>query len=99
MNKWSKKPISICIPRMDSNITKDYIYETFKKLNIGYIISLKEIPLRNDNKHTRVIISLCLNGITEYSNIFNDRITNNESIKIVHDMPWYWKIVPTYPQK
>ena len=99
MNKCFKKPISICIPRMDNNITKDFIYETFKKLNIGYIISLKEIPLRNDNKHKRVIISICLNGNSEYSNLFNERITNNESIKIVYDMPWYWKIVPTYPQK
>jgi hypothetical protein len=98
MNKCFKKPISVCIPRMDNNISKDFIYETFKKLNIGYIISLKEIPLRNDNKHKRVIISLHLNCITEYSNIFNERINNNESIKIVYDMPWYWKIVPTYPQ-
>jgi len=84
---------------MDSNITKDYIYEIFNKLNIGHIISLKELPLRNDNKHKRVIISLYLNGITEYSKIFKERINNNESIKLVYDMPWYWKIVPTYPQK
>lgn len=87
---------------MDSNITQEYIYETFAKINVGNIISLKEIPLKNDVKHKRVIISLYLNGITEYSNIFKERITNNESIKLVYDMPWYWKIVPlksTYPQK
>jgi hypothetical protein len=99
MNKCFKKPISICIPRMDNDISKDFIYETFNKLNIGYILSLKEIPLRNDNKHKRVIISLSLNGATEYSNIFNERMNKNESIKIVYDMPWYWKIVPTCPQK
>ena len=35
MNNIQK--ISLCIPKMDVNINKKYILQTFHKLNVGYI--------------------------------------------------------------
>jgi hypothetical protein len=98
MNKI-ENPISICIPRIDIEQTKEYILEKCKQLDIGKIISMKEIPLRNDNKHKRIIILLLLNEENPQSIDMYNRLKKNETIKLVYEMPWYWKIVSTSPQK
>jgi hypothetical protein len=90
---------SLCIPRIEATITKDYIFKTFCKLRIGYIDSIIEIPLRNDVKHKRIIIKIRWNETNPMSQNIKKRLENNETIKLVHDMPWYWKVVSTSPQK
>ena len=33
-------------------------------------------------------------------NMQNKKLINeNKSVKVVHDMPWYWKVVKTEPQQ
>jgi|UniRef100_A0A6C0LS79 hypothetical protein len=98
MNKI-ESPISICIPRIAIEQTKEYIIEKFKQLDIGQIVSIKEIPLRNDNKHKRIIILILLNEDNPQSMDLHSRLKKNETIKLVYEMPWYWKIVSTSPQK
>jgi hypothetical protein len=91
---------SLCIPRIEETVKKDYIFKVFQKLKIGYIQRIIEIPLRNDTKHKRIIILLQLNTINPIAQMIEERVSKNESIKLVYDMPWYWKIVPTImPQK
>jgi len=92
-------PYSLCIPRIENSITKTYIYNTFVKLKIGKIETINEIPLRNDTKHKRIIIKILWNETTPNSINMLSRLKNNETIKIVHNMPWYWKVVATSPQK
>jgi hypothetical protein len=82
---------SICIPRIESSIPKDYIYKTIYNLQIGSIEKITEIPLRNDPTHKRVIIKLLWNKTTSSANI-QKTLANTGSIKLVYDMPWYWKI-------
>jgi len=98
MYKKYNNTISLCIPRMETTVTKEYINEIFKKINIGQILSIREIPLRNDSKHKRVILTINSNSSHE-NKCINERLKNNEPINIVHNMPWYWKVVPTHPQK
>ena len=86
---------SICIPRIESSISKDYIYKTLCNLHIGKIEKITEIPLKNDPTHKRIIIKLHWN---QNSINIQKTILNTGSIKIVHNMPWYWKIVATNPQ-
>ena len=91
---------SVCIPRIETTISKEYIFNIFSKLKIGYIERIIEIPLRNDAKHKRIIIKLRWNEMNKTSMNIKTRLEKNETIKVVHDMPWYWKIVPTImPQK
>lgn len=85
-------PTTLCIPRIESTIKKDYIFNIFQKLKIGYIERITEIPLRNDTKHKRIIIIIHLNINNPTSLNIHKRIENNENIKIVYDMPWYWKV-------
>ena len=86
--------ISLCIPRIETTVTKNSILNTFNNLNLGEIEKITELPLRNDNKHKRVIITLITND-TEDSLFMKHQIEKNESVKIVYDMPWYWKVQST----
>jgi hypothetical protein len=88
---------SICIPRLESNISKDYIFQTLQKLKVGYIKHIAEIPLRNDPTHKRIIIKIEWNT-AQKSIDFQQKLANIGSVKLVHNMPWYWKIVTTNPQ-
>lgn len=81
----------LCIPRIELKTQKEFIVNTIKKLNIGNIENIKELPLRSDKKYKRVFLSLRLIN-TENSIFLKDKIENNESIKLIYDMPWYWKI-------
>ena len=71
---------SICIPRLESNISKDYIFQTLQKLKVGYIKHIAEIPLRNDPTHKRIIIKIEWNT-AQKSIDFQQKLTTN--IKVV----------------
>ena len=88
---------SICIPRIESTVEKDYIYKTLCNLQIGNIERITEIPLRNDSTHKRILIKLNWNKTNKSKNM-QQLLSSSGSVKLVHDMPWYWKIVPTHPQ-
>lgn len=97
MNK-DKTIDSICIPRIDTTVTKEYIFGVLCKLKIGCIEKINEIPLRNDSKHKRIIIKMRWNESDNSINI-QKRLLDGEIIKLVYDMPWYWKILATHRQK
>jgi hypothetical protein len=83
---------TLCIPRMEVTISKNYIHQTLTKLKWGSIIKINEIPLRNDPSQKRVIIKI---RWTDDSNRYKERIDKGDSIKLVHseNSPWFWKIV------
>ena len=85
---------SICIPRIDSKIQMEYIHNTISKLNLGNIERINEIPLRNDPAYKRVIITIQWNKGNEVVKYIQTKFTERGSVKLVHDMPWYWKICP-----
>jgi len=91
------KMSSICIPRVDATMTKDFIYKTITNLRVGNIEKVTEIPLRSDSSYKRIIIKLNWNNNPKSINM-QKLLANTGSIKLVYDMPWYWKIVPTHPQ-
>lgn len=88
---------SLCIPRIESSITKDYIYKTLCNLQIGSIINIIEIPLKNDPTHKRAIIKINWNKTTQALDI-QKTLEAKGSVKLVYNMPWYWKIVVTQQQ-
>ena len=76
---------------MDLTTPKNYIQQTLFKLNWGKILSISEIPLRNDPTQKRILIRIKWNMSSEYK----DRIQNGDCIKLVHSdkSPWFWKIM------
>jgi hypothetical protein len=89
---------TLCIPRVEIAVKHEYILHNFKQLKIGTIISCKEIPLRNDPNYKRIIISIMMNN-NEQTQRITKLLNDNKPVKVVHEMPWYWKVFKYQPQK
>ena len=90
---------SVCIPRMKTIIKRDFILDVFHRLKVGTIERLQEIPLLNDDTFKRIIIKIRWND-TETSRFIQNRLQQNEPIKLVYDeTPYYWKIVTTHQKQ
>ena len=83
-------PIILCIPRVSTTVSREYIYETIQKLGIGCIETLHEIPLQHSNNLKRIIIRVKWDLSSPQSQHIHSILSDNKSIKIVHSMPWYW---------
>ena len=77
---------------MENIISRDYILRTFNKLQIGKIEQINEIPLRNDAKHKRVIIKVDWSD-TDNARFMKQRLDKNETVKLVYEFPWFWRVV------
>ena len=83
----------LCIPRVDASVTIDYIKKKINGLNIGHIREIREIPLRNDPTHKRILMRFYWKEQNKRSLQLQRQMEELGSLKVVHDMPWYWKLV------
>ena len=83
----------LCIPRVDSSVTIDYIKKKINGLNIGHIREIREIPLRNDPTHKRILMRFYWKEQNSRSLELQRKMEELGSLKVVHNMPWYWKLV------
>lgn len=83
--------MNLCIPRIDSNIKKEYIYERLSNIQVGKIERIIEIPLKNDATYKRILFRITWNS-NEKSIKMQEQLKNKGLINFVYDMPWYWKI-------
>lgn len=86
--------MNLCIPRVESTITKDYIYNKLCNLNAGKIEKLVEIPLKNDSTHKRILFRIVLNN-NEHANTIKGILRDRGNLNYVYDPPWFWRLVPT----
>jgi len=84
------QPLILCIPRVSTSISREYIFNTITKMNIGNIETLHEIPLQNSNNFKRIIIRVNWDLSSPNAHRIHSILSENKSIKIVHSMPWYW---------
>ena len=95
-----EKPIEICIPKVSANISRKQIFETFRKLNIGYINRITENPLRGDPNYKRIIIKIHWDNKQPLAKEIQETLKNqNEHMNIVYEMPWFWQIYANQSQK
>ena len=83
----------ICIPRIERETSIEYIKKIFMKLHIGEIIKITETPLKSDTDYKRVFVKIKWNLLQPGSKYIHNRLNMGDNLKIVHEMPWYWKIV------
>lgn len=86
---------SICIPRVDNSISKEYIQSKIENLGLGKIEYITERPLKNDEDYKRIIIKYKWNYKNERVEKIKKTINEMGSLKYVYNMPWYWKICTT----
>lgn len=84
---------TICIPRVEKALTVDYVQQIFEKWNIGRIAQINEFPLHSDDHYKRIMIDMIINTEYQSGSYVVDRFNQGQNIKLVHNGPWYWKMV------
>jgi len=88
----SNEITDICIRRMESNITRKFIFSIFQRLNIGKVERIIENKLKTNENYKRIILKIKWNN-TEKAVEIKERLYNNEPVNIVYELPWFWKVV------
>jgi hypothetical protein len=88
---------TLCIPMILSNITKEYIHDTFNKLNFGTIHHID--ILRNKSLSNKAFIYFSKWNKGGNADIAKERLLNGKDIKIIYSEPWFWKIVTLRERK
>jgi len=91
MNIESQEINTLCIPRILSYITKECIYDTINKLNLGTIRNIDIIRSKNLSNKAYIHFSKWNNGGN--ADIVKERLLLGKDIKIMHNDPWFWKVV------
>ena len=86
---------TICIPRVNNKITKQFIFSIFCNLKVGFVEKVIEIPIKNDEFHKRVIVKIKWNN-SDLSNYISTRFDNGQNVKVMYSEPSYWICVPNY---
>jgi len=89
------EPLSICIPRAFKNTTSQRVFETFRRLNFGYIDGVDVVSKTADGEEfVRIFVHFTR---WNYSNPdakkFREQIVKGEQVNILYDQPkpWFWK--------
>jgi hypothetical protein len=82
---------TLCIPRVLSHITKEYIRDTINSFNLGTIHNIEIV--RNKKLSNKALIHFSKWNDGGNSDIVKDRLLNGKDIKIIYSEPWFWKIV------
>lgn len=84
---------TLCIPRLETHISNDYIRSVFSKLQLGEIKRITDVPLKNDRDFKRIFIQVAWNPREHSAKYIYERLCHGEDVKIVYNQPWYWKVV------
>jgi len=87
---------------VSSTVSQEYIIQTIEKMHIGSVESMQKIPLHNNIAYNRLIIYIKWDIRSPQAQWIYNTLSDNKSIKIVHNMPWYWicvKYVKQVPNK
>ena len=90
------EPLSICIPRAFKNTGSQRVFETFRRLNFGFIegVDIVQKTAENGEDYVRVFVHFTK---WNYSNPdakkFREQIVKGEQVNILYDQPkpWFWK--------
>lgn len=82
---------TICIPRILSNVTKEYIHSIINKLELGIINRIDII--RSKNMCNKAFVNFSKWNEGGNADIVKERLLNGKDIKVIHNDPWFWKIV------
>ena len=85
---------SLCIPRTFSNISRSKIYDTIHDLELGLIDRIDMVPKTNEkgDKFQRIFIHFQHWYDNENANKARDLLLSGKEIKVIYDVPWFWKI-------
>ena len=89
-------PLSICIPRAFKNTSSQRVFETFRRLNFGFIDGVDVVAktAENGEEYVRVFVHFTRwNHSNPDAKKFREQIVKGEQVNILYDQPkpWFWK--------
>ncbi len=84
---------SICIPKVDQNITKNFIYGVLNRHKFGEI---RKIDMVKMNKGFKVFIHFKYWFNNEKSLKVREILSSGLDFKIMYVEPWFWKCTNVY---
>ena len=89
-------PLSICIPRAFKNTSSQRVFETFRRLNFGFIDGVNVVPktAENGEDYVRIFVHFTRwNHSNPDAKKFREQIVKGEQVNILYDQPkpWFWK--------
>jgi hypothetical protein len=89
-------PLSICIPRAFKNTNSQRVFETFRRLNFGFIDGVDVVPktAENGEDYVRIFVHFTRwNHSNPDARKFREQIVKGEQVNILYDQPkpWFWK--------
>jgi adenylosuccinate synthase len=92
----STQNMSLFIPAVFKNITKERVISAFEKVKLGKVSHVNFID--KNEKFNSVHICFSYWNNTDASRIFQQKAKTSEGAKLVYDDPWHW-VVLEYRQK
>ena len=89
------KEIKICIPRVENNIHREYIYKKIKKINAGKIESFVEKPLKSEKRFKKIFIKMKIDPLNAMGAYILDHFSKGQCIKLVYHHEHYWRLLET----
>jgi hypothetical protein len=87
---------NLCIPRVNTLVTKEQVFETINKYSFGSIQKIDVIKKKGSYKNNDFSNMVFIYFNQWYDNALaksvKDRLMSGKDIKIIYDDPWYWKI-------
>ena len=80
--------LTICIPKVDNDIRKDFIFDVFNQYHFG---KLKYVKIKKKNNISTAFVHYTYFNKDEKSQYVKKLLEDEKDIKIMYDMPWYWK--------
>jgi hypothetical protein len=89
-------PLSICIPRAFKNTSSQRVFETFRRLNFGFIDGVDVVAKTTENgeDYVRIFVHFTKwNHSNPEARKFREQIVKGEQVNILYDQPkpWFWK--------
>ena len=80
--------LTICIPKVNNKINKNFIYDIFNQYHFG---KLKYVKLLKKNNISTAFVHYTYFNDDVRSQYVKNLLENEKDIKIMYDEPWYWK--------
>ena len=100
---------SLCIPRVFKNLSRQFILDRLKEVNLGTVHRLDIVKVQSNQKgkdsYQRVFVHLTWNTASAESQEARRQVLDGRDIQIIYEDPWYWKVsanrqrIPRRPQE
>jgi hypothetical protein len=93
--------MSLYIPHVFGNITKNQVAETFEKLNIGKVYYIDFVQkMGKESSYNAAYIHFEYWYDNTAARNFQERVVNpNKEARIIYDEPWYWIVLENNAKK